>query len=287
MCDFCHQHGDGKKWYLQAKNYSQDLASDPKVAEVLRSTIKTAVYGAPKFPGQIRAFQKAPRPLRRLVNWYTDRDLRRRHHGQVVPLEDLRLLLSDVVTSVVRLPCICRKGAAGEGAAYCMAVTAAPGTWDETARRFVREEAAKGTFTEPELSGLETLTPQQALDLAERWEEEGLVHTLWTFNSPFIGGLCHCDVKSCAALRFLMGGVNVLAPGEYAARVDPELCNGCKECARRCPFRAMAYDAAQAKARVRENRCYGCGLCRTVCEKAAIALAPRPDGALVLLPWPA
>ncbi len=28
MCEFCHKHGEGKKWYLQAKNYSDDLLSD-------------------------------------------------------------------------------------------------------------------------------------------------------------------------------------------------------------------------------------------------------------------
>lgn len=25
MCEFCTQHGEGKKWYLQMKNYSQEL----------------------------------------------------------------------------------------------------------------------------------------------------------------------------------------------------------------------------------------------------------------------
>jgi hypothetical protein len=28
MCEFCHKHGEGKKWYLQAKNYSEDLLND-------------------------------------------------------------------------------------------------------------------------------------------------------------------------------------------------------------------------------------------------------------------
>ena len=28
MCQFCHQHGEGKKWYLQAKNYAEDLLGD-------------------------------------------------------------------------------------------------------------------------------------------------------------------------------------------------------------------------------------------------------------------
>jgi hypothetical protein len=29
MCEFCTQHGEGKKWYLNANNYSADLLSDP------------------------------------------------------------------------------------------------------------------------------------------------------------------------------------------------------------------------------------------------------------------
>ena len=28
VCEFCLKHGEGKKWYLQAKNYSDDLLSD-------------------------------------------------------------------------------------------------------------------------------------------------------------------------------------------------------------------------------------------------------------------
>ena len=28
MCEFCVKHGEGKIWYLQAKNYSLDLLSD-------------------------------------------------------------------------------------------------------------------------------------------------------------------------------------------------------------------------------------------------------------------
>lgn len=35
MCEFCHKHGEGKKWYLQAKNYSEDLLSDLKRREFL------------------------------------------------------------------------------------------------------------------------------------------------------------------------------------------------------------------------------------------------------------
>jgi len=30
MCEFCHKHGEGEKWYLQAKNYAEELLGDPK-----------------------------------------------------------------------------------------------------------------------------------------------------------------------------------------------------------------------------------------------------------------
>jgi hypothetical protein len=27
MCEFCHKHSEGKKWYLRAENYPEDLLS--------------------------------------------------------------------------------------------------------------------------------------------------------------------------------------------------------------------------------------------------------------------
>ena len=30
MCEFCVQHGEGKKWYLQAKNYSEELWNEER-----------------------------------------------------------------------------------------------------------------------------------------------------------------------------------------------------------------------------------------------------------------
>ncbi len=29
MCEFCIQHGEGKQWYLQMKNYSNELLHAP------------------------------------------------------------------------------------------------------------------------------------------------------------------------------------------------------------------------------------------------------------------
>ena len=286
MCTFCHKHGAGKTWYLQARNYSEELARHPKVRKTLNQVAKTALEEAPKFEGMIHRFQKSPPAVRWLVNKYTSWDLGQNHHGQVVPMEDLRILLSTVITSVVRLPCICRKGMTGDGPAYCMALTAAPGAWVETCREVLDESAADGAFTVPEMRGVETLTPRETLAMLDRFEEEGLVHTLWTFHSPFIGGLCNCDPRSCAALRFLLGGVDVLAPGEQVAAVDPDLCGSCGTCVERCPFGAVTC-APGAKAAADPRRCYGCGLCRASCPEGAVSLVPRPATPPTLLPWPA
>lgn len=30
MCEFCKEHGEGKKWYLQAKNYRRELWNEER-----------------------------------------------------------------------------------------------------------------------------------------------------------------------------------------------------------------------------------------------------------------
>ena len=51
------------------------------------------------------------------------------------------------------------------------------------------------------------------------------------------------------------------------ARVDEELCNGCKLCQRVCIYDAISMEGGKAKI---ESNCNGCGLCREVCPQDAI-----------------
>jgi hypothetical protein len=46
MCEFCHQHGESKRWYLQAKNYSEDLLSDLKRRQYIFNFIKYPQHSA-------------------------------------------------------------------------------------------------------------------------------------------------------------------------------------------------------------------------------------------------
>jgi len=58
-----------------------------------------------------------------------------------------------------------------------------------------------------------------------------------------------------------------------SARVNPELCIGCKRCLMTCPDpNVIIYHKATKKAEVVEIRCKACGLCEAVCPKEAIKI---------------
>jgi len=102
------------------------------------------------------------------------------------------------------------------------------------------------------------------------------VHSIWTFHTPFIGGLCNCDPRSCLALNFTVRGLPLYLPGEETAVVDEESCSGCGACSEICIFDAVT--AAEDGTAVFDSvKCQGCGICRRVCETDAIAPAPRPQ----------
>ncbi len=54
MCEFCDKHGEGKKWYLRAENYSRDLQSDLQK----RMTFDVKVFSADA--KKLKELKKAP-----------------------------------------------------------------------------------------------------------------------------------------------------------------------------------------------------------------------------------
>ncbi len=66
-----------------------------------------------------------------------------------------------------------------------------------------------------------------------------------------------------------------LIAGNYAmeiisAEVDRELCIGCMQCSKTCPFNAIV--EKEGKAEVEDISCRGCGLCFSVCPSKAITV---------------
>jgi Pyruvate/2-oxoacid:ferredoxin oxidoreductase delta subunit len=272
MCEFCHKHGEGKTWYLRAENYSRDLMNELDRREFMRDFFERLPS---RYPGFVRGAEKLdrlPRFVQRAVRQGLLRRQKKNHFGQVLPIEEIEKILG-FASSIVRLACVCRRTTVGSEHRYCYAVSLAPdvGVWSE----FFRDIDA-AYLVGPETKGLEALSAPEALEAMRAHEKEGCCHTVWTFRAPFIGGICNCDSADCLALRFqLRNRLATFFRAEFVAGIDPDLCSGCRECLRLCPFGALNYAPARNKASVDAGRCYGCGICRAACARKAISLVGR------------
>ena len=269
MCQFCTKHGDGKKWYLRAENYAEDLLSDLRRREFIAD-----FFGHPerlaKDAERLNQIDKAPAFVRRAI---TAR-MKKTHFGQVVPLEEVQEILG-FVNSIVRLPCICRHVTLGREVGHCYAVSMGPGggTMLELAK------ALDGSFLGgPDTHGLQEVQAEEALHHFAEHEKQGLCHTVWTFVTPFIGGVCNCDRADCLAMQAtVVHDLKMMFRAEHVAAVDPDRCTGCRECMEVCQFGALAYSGADEKVSVDLSACYGCGVCRSVCPNDAVELKPRAE----------
>jgi Pyruvate/2-oxoacid:ferredoxin oxidoreductase delta subunit len=271
MCQFCTRHGEGEKWYLRAENYSDDLLGD-----VERRRFVEEFFGAPevlrRHRAKLEALDKAPAFVRWLVSWRLRKRFDRLHHGQVLPIEDVGRIFG-MVNSIVRLPCICRHASVGKEARYCYGISLAP-------RGGKLAEILAGLdssfLSGPDTSPFETLTAEQAMEAFRQHERDGMCHTVWTFVTPFIGGLCNCDRFDCMAMTTALGhDVPILYRSEYVAEIDGAKCVGCRRCMGQCQFGAIGYSPASGTSAVDPRRCYGCGVCRVPCKTDAIRLRDR------------
>jgi ferredoxin len=271
MCDFCHKHGEGEKWYLNAKNYSEDLLSDLRRRKLITDFLSDP-ESLEEDMRQMRRLDDAPGFVRRVLSWHVSRKMKRDHFGQVVPIEDIERIF-DFVGSIVRVACICRHIGIRSEARYCYGVSMAP---DTSAFEELVQELQPAHLTGPDTAGLETLSKEEALASFRDHEDDGLCHTVWTFGTPFIGGICNCDRTDCMAMQAQMQHeIPVMFRAEYVAGIDSDLCNGCRTCMRHCQFGAISYSAAREKSVIDLKRCYGCGICRAACPKDAISLSDR------------
>jgi NAD-dependent dihydropyrimidine dehydrogenase PreA subunit len=263
MCDFCVQHGDGKKWYLKAANYAEELLHDARRAKYVEDFVPEMTKNAGRWLRVLdRSNRVSPRLTRRIA-LRKSRELQGIHFGQVIPIEDVAAILA-ITGQVVRLPCVCRTVLEKRERAVCYLVAASP---DKLGMRELlgrREEAA------PFVAGMERVTPEVALAEMAALEDQGAIHTVWTFITPFIGGICNCDPSGCLAINYTRQGLPTYFPGEEKAAVDAERCVGCGDCLEACQFGAMKL--VDELVTVDAARCHGCGICRRRCSVDALSL---------------
>ncbi len=270
MCEFCLKHGEGKKWYLEARNYSDDLAHDVNRRQIVRDMFEHPEM-AETLVQKAENLQKLPKFVREWFVFLITRKQKKLHYGQVVPIEDVEKIFN-LTNSIVRVACYCRYNTLGKEKRYCYGISLSP----EGGLGEILGEVVGGFDSGPFTAGVEKLTREEALEAFRKHEREGLCHTIWTFGTPYIGGVCNCDRSDCWAMRFTLSRhMPVMFRAEYVGQLDPDACNGCRECMRQCQFGALTWSPSNKKAVIDERWCYGCGVCRAVCKQNAIKLVDR------------
>ncbi|XUX00428.1 MAG: 4Fe-4S binding protein [Dehalogenimonas sp.] len=266
MCEFCTEHGEGKKWYLQVKNYTDEMLHQ-ELSQLQKDTIN-----AQSRAEWVRRFWQGftfpayngvqPIPRNKVFGTKTLEGDKIEHFGQIIPIEDVERVI-DLVSSITRMPCGCRYISTGKtDKRYCFGV-------------HLDHWGSLGTYPDS-ASSLEGLTKQEAKKIIRAYDEEGLIHSIWTGVTPYVIGICNCD-HDCLAYRGYIekGGQPSFFRAEYVCRVNEDLCNGCKLCMSQCQFGAQFYSSAMSRVHISAERCFGCGVCRASCPTDAIELIPR------------
>jgi ferredoxin len=192
--------------------------------------------------------------------------------AQVLPIEDVEKVI-DMVDSITRMPCGCRFITTGKTEQrYCFGLG-------------VDKWGILGKYPDA-ASSLEVLDKEEAKKIFRKYDEEGLVHSIWTHIPPYVSAICNCD-RDCLPYNeyIVKGGAPRFFRAEYISQVDWDLCTGCKSCMSQCQFGAQFYSAALAKVYIDPARCFGCGVCRAACPTEAIMLVPRQEHAEAADVW--
>ena len=114
------------------------------------------------------------------------------------------------------------------------------------------------------------VSKEEFFDILNKYQKEGFI--LQPSNTQNPNGMCICCGCCCQILRMVK---QFPRPAEYYfsnfyAQSDPELCNGCETCLKRCQMDAITM--VDDKSSVDLDRCIGCGNCVATCGMKAMSL---------------
>jgi len=159
MCTFCVQHGDGKRWYANAKNYAFDLESDLRRRGFMVDFVRNFEWTRRSIDVGLAALRYLPSPIEKVVADRVTKSQELEHFGQPIPIEECARIF-DRATNITRLPCVCRGAmqAGSDAESCCIVMTVA--THDGAL-----SEAFRDCSGGPHAQGFEKLTKPQAVAL--------------------------------------------------------------------------------------------------------------------------
>ncbi len=256
MCEFCIQHGSGKKWYLASKNYANKLGYSEERESFIKDFFKNYEKNYRKNVNMAEIASKIP-----FIKGYAEIKVKnyftQKHAGQVIPLEDA-ISICSIAGRVSIMDCPCQKYLFNKKEKKCILF----GSTAEIVENL------------PEFSDLSDLGLEDAIELLKYVESEGKIHTIWTFMSPYIGAMCNCNERKCLMfhLKKQYKFTEIIIKGHEVGRVNQRLCIGCGSCQKVCQFQGIRFIGKKA---IINYNCHGCGICRRFCSAGAIQLIPR------------
>ncbi|MBA7707342.1 hypothetical protein ES703_116213 [subsurface metagenome] len=232
MCDYCVKHGAGGKWYLNARNYSNEIVEKYNLRDFLLEQYKNFEQISIRKVGGFNAVglgYKLQIPIiGRIVKHLAERILHRQKPpinpfkpegaiGQVVLLHDAIAILEHCAAEpIIEKNCMCRYMSRGIKEACCINF----GVMSEIIDKLPRFIPVKEKYQ---------LTRKEVIERFKKHNRKGHIGTIWYCPFPYINNLCSCANPECAGIRpSLDFGIKSIYKAEYIADIRQDLCQGCQ-----------------------------------------------------------
>ncbi len=260
MCQYCAEHGDGKKWYLNMENYTRKLLDDVPShdREIIMNDhmvyLKENRWPLSKHTRRMLLSSFGSKVAGKGVY---ERFMEKWHLGQVVSNAEATDILAVAGDEVPLMECLCRKMKGQHDQRTCFGLS--------LFGDLIETNLKEGQF--------KVVSKDEAKAIMDDFEREhGWYHSVWTLRTPFVAYLCNCDEKACMGMMGKDKGSNVMKKGHTLPVTDGSKCAGCGTCVSACHFDARKMSPDNVP--VSSEKCHGCGVCKTMCGQGAISMAP-------------